>query len=260
MFFYKPYVNLEYNQLPQLNQGDRLKNLGIEVKEKFTQPPQRYNQASLLGKMEQEQIGTKATRAQIIATLFKRNYIVAKREGIEVTDLGFAIINSMRTFVASIISVDLTRAMEQKLDKIEKGLEDSTIVIEQSVDRLLESLSEFIEKEIDIGNNIDEAVATDTVKALTIGRCPVCKEGELRIIRSHTSKKRFAGCSNYSIGKCKASAPLPQKGNIKISGKACPACDWPIIGILFAPRSRQWKICINLQCPLRKKNKDDNKE
>jgi DNA topoisomerase-1 len=260
MFFYKPYVNLEYNQLPQLNQGDRLKNLGIEVKEKFTQPPQRYNQASLLGKMEQEQIGTKATRAQIIATLFKRNYIVAKREGIEVTDLGFAIINSMRTFVASIISVDLTRAMEQKLDKIEKGLEDSTIVIEQSVDRLLESLSEFIEKEIDIGNNIDEAVATDTVKALTIGRCPVCKEGELRIIRSRTSKKRFAGCSNYSIGKCKASAPLPQKGNIKISGKACPACDWPIIGILFAPRSRQWKICINLQCPLRKKNKDDNKE
>jgi DNA topoisomerase-1 len=252
MFFYKPYVKMEHSELPELKQGDKLKNLGIEIKEKFTHPPYRYNQASLLGKMEQEQIGTKATRADIIATLFKRNYIIAKREGIEVTDLGFAIINSMRTFVPGIVSVDLTRAMEQQLERIEKASEDSTIVIEQSVDRPIESLSEFIKRETEIGSKIGEAAAADTIKARTLGQCPICKKGELRMIRSRTTKKRFIGCTNFSIGKCTASAPLPQKGNIKISGKTCSVCSWPIIGVLFAPRSKQWKMCVNIQCPLKK--------
>ena len=43
--------------------------------ETFTQPPSRFNQASLLEEMEKEMIGTKATRSEVISTLLKRNYI-----------------------------------------------------------------------------------------------------------------------------------------------------------------------------------------
>lgn len=257
MVFYKPYVRLEHNELPELKEGERLENLGIEMEEKYTQPPYRYNQASLLAKMEQEQIGTKATRADIIATLFKRNYIVAKREGIEATDLGFAVIDSMRAYVPAIVSTDLTRAMEEHLEKVEQGSADSTIVIEQAVDKLIESLSEFLEKEVDIGAKIGDAASSDTARAQTasvLGPCPLCKKGQLRMIRSRTTKKRFVGCSNYSNG-CKASAPLPQKGTIRVSSKACPECSWPIIGVIFAQRSKQWKTCINMQCPLKKEHK-----
>ncbi len=252
MIFYKPYVRLEQRELPELHIGGLVKNLGVEMEEKFTQPPYRYNQASLLAKMEQEQIGTKATRADMIATLFKRNYITSGRGGIEVTDLGFAVIDSMKAFVPAIVSTNLTRSMEEQLEKVEQGSADGVSVIEQAVDKLVESLAAFMEKEVDIGARIGDAAFADSAQAATIGPCPVCKKGQLRMIRSHKTKKRFVGCSNYSGG-CKATAPLPQKGLIRVAGKACLQCGWPIVGIIFARRAKQWKICINMQCPARKK-------
>ncbi len=248
MVFYRPYVKMEQRELPEMHTGDLVKNLGIDMEEKFTQPPHRYNQASLLAKMEQEKIGTKATRADIIATLFKRGYIVSGRGGIEATDLGFAVIDSMRTFVPAIVSTELTRAMEEQLEMVEQGSVDSTLVIEQAVDKLIESLASFMEKETDIGGRIGDAAAADSAQATTLGSCPVCKKGQLRMIKSYKTKKRFVGCSNYSGG-CRATAPLPQKGIIRISGKACSECGWPIVGVIFARRSKQWKICINMQCP-----------
>jgi DNA topoisomerase I len=253
MVLYRPYVNLERHSLPELKKGDRLDNLGVEMGEKFTQPPRRYNQASLLAKMEHEKIGTKATRADIIATLLKRNYVASSREGIEVTDLGLAVIESMKEYVPSIISTDLTRGMEEQLEKIELGKGDSASAIEPAVDRLVESLSSFMEREIEIGGKIVEAAAFDKNQAATIGSCPVCKKGQLRMIKSWKTKKRFVGCSNYAEGGCKASAPLPQKGGIRPTGKACPACSWPIVGVVFARRSKQWRICVNFSCPAKKR-------
>jgi DNA topoisomerase-1 len=252
MAFYKPYVSLENRELPELHKGDPVKNLGIDMEEKFTQPPYRYNQASLLAKMEQEQIGTKATRADIIATLFKRNYIASGRAGIEVTDLGFAVIDSMRAYVPAVVSTDLTRSMEEQLELVEQGSADGVSVIEQAADKLVESLAAFMEKEVDIGIRISDSASADSALAATIGPCPVCKKGQLRVIRSYKTKKRFAGCSNYSAG-CRATAPLPQKGLIRTTGKACAECGWPIVGVVFARRAKQWRICVNMQCPARKK-------
>lgn len=252
MAFYKPYVRLEQRELLELRKDDLVKNLGVEIEEKFTQPPYRYNQASLLAKMEQEQIGTKATRADTIATLFKRNYIASGRAGIEVTDLGFAVIDSMRAFVPAIVSTGMTRLMEEQLELVEQGSAEGISVIEQAVDKLVESLAAFKEKEVDIGMRIGDAATADSAQAATIGPCPVCKNGQLRMIKSYKTKKRFVGCSNYSAG-CKATAPLPQKGLIRITGKACHECGWPIVGVVFARRAKQWKICVNMQCPIKKK-------
>jgi DNA topoisomerase-1 len=250
--FYRPYVKLQQRELPELRKDDALKNLGVKMEEKFTQPPYRYNQASLLAKMEQEQIGTKATRADIIATLFKRNYIASGRGGIEATDLGFAVIDSMRVYVPAIVSTGLTRSMEEQLELVEQGSANGVSVIEQAVDKLVESLAAFMEKEVDIGALIGDAASADSVQATAIGPCPVCKNGQLRIIRSYKTKKRFVGCSNYSAG-CKATAPLPQKGLIRTGGRVCPECGWPVVGVIFARRAKQWKICVNMQCPAKKK-------
>ncbi len=252
MVFYKPYVRLEQRDLPELHKDDAVRNLGVEMEEKFTQPPYRYNQASLLARMEHEKIGTKATRADIIATLFKRNYISSGKSGIEAADLGFAIIDSMREFMPVIVSTSLTRSMEEQLELVEERSADSVSVIEQAVDNLIESLASFMEKEADIGTRIGDAVSADSKRAATIGPCPVCKRGQLRIIKSYKTRKRFVGCSNYLVG-CKATAPLPQKGLIKTGGRACPECGWPVVGVIFARRAKQWKICINMQCPSRKK-------
>jgi DNA topoisomerase-1 len=238
---YRPYARIEQAVLPELAAGDVLQNRQVAMEEKFTQPPPRYSQSSLLAKMEQEKIGTKATRADIIATLFKRKYLEQKRGGIEVTDLGFAVVESMRAHVPDIVSTDLTREMEEKLEKVEQG-EESVAVIEYAVDRLVGSLEAFRQGAQEIGREIGAASKPDNI----LGSCPVCKTGNLRVIRSKKSGKRFVGCSNYAHG-CRASAPLPQKGIIR-AAKACK-CGWPIVRVIFARRAKPWQICTNVQCP-----------
>lgn len=246
MMLYRPYVSMEQSALPPLQQGDVLANRQVAMEEKFAQPPWRYSQASLLGKMEDERIGTKATRADTIATLFKRNYIAAKKGGIEATDLGFAVVESMREHVPAIVSTDLTRSMEEQLEKVEQGSQDPADVIEYAVDKLVESLAAFREQSPAIGKEIGgAAVQSDLV---VLGQCPVCRRGQLRMIKSWTTKKRFVRCSNYATD-CKTSAPLPQRGAIRVS-KTCK-CGWPIISVAFG-RGKRWNTCINMQCPYRK--------
>jgi DNA topoisomerase-1 len=261
MYFYKPYVNKVGTELPELHEGDILRNVAVTMDEKFTQPPPRFNQASLLEEMEKEKIGTKATRSEVIGTLFKRNYISNTttggngRGGIHATEIGFEIIQSMRKYVPSIVSTDLTRSMEEQLEEIESSKARSTLVIENAIDKLTGTLIAFKEKEIVIGKQITEAVIISQnqqhQQQMVAGTCPVCGKGILKIIRSRMTKKRFVGCSNYSSGICKATAPLPQKGSIQTTAKKCASCQWPILRTIYAAK-HPWEFCINMQCPSKK--------
>ena len=81
--------------------------------------------------------------------------------------------------------------------------------------------------------------------------CPECKSGELVIIKSHTTKKRFIGCTNYYNG-CKASAPLLQKAMIKGTKIKCEVCSWPTIFFRFSRKQKCQKQCGNIKCVSRK--------
>jgi DNA topoisomerase I len=87
---------------------------------------------------------------------------------------------------------------------------------------------------------------------MVIGDCPVCKEGKLRMIRSRKTGKRFVGCTNYSKG-CRASAPLPQRGTVKGSGKVCSHCGWPIVYVRLG--RFPWRLCVNVNCETKEKRK-----
>ena len=273
MYFYKPCINrpaLETeNHLPQLHNGDILKTVIVTMTEKFTQPPSRFNQASLLERMEKENIGTKATRSDIISTLFKRNYISNIRRGyhskeenngqragvgIEATDIGFEIIQSMRKYIPNIVSTDLTRSMEEQLEGIESGKTRSAFALEYAIDKLKEATLSFKDNEIEIGRQLTNAVIiTRNKQQIILGTCPVCGKGDLKVIRSSGTKKRFVGCSNYVSAICKATAPLPQKGSIKTTGKICSVCRWPIVKTVYAHQVKHpWEFCINMQCPSKK--------
>jgi DNA topoisomerase I len=269
MFFYKPYINTTglgtQTHLPALHDGDILKNVAVTMNEKFTKPPSRFNQASLLEEMEKEKIGTKATRSDVISTLFMRNYIssttiyqnennVGRGEGIEATDIGFEIIQSMRKYIPNIVSTDLTRSMEEQLEGVESGKISSAFVIEYAIGKLKEAIVPFKEKEAEIGHQITDAVIiTKNKQQMVLGTCPVCSKGSLKIITSDVTKKRFVGCSNYSSGTCNATAPLPQKGSIETTGKTCSICRWPIIKAVYARQAEHhWSFCINMQCPTKR--------
>lgn len=81
--------------------------------------------------------------------------------------------------------------------------------------------------------------------------CPECKIGQLMVIRSRTTRKRFMGCSNY-YGGCKASSPLLQKARLRAIKTACNKCRWPMIIFRYSRNQKWTKQCSNFNCISRK--------
>ncbi len=81
--------------------------------------------------------------------------------------------------------------------------------------------------------------------------CPQCEIGQLMIIKSPITKKRFIGCSNYNNG-CTASSPLLQKATLRVIKAKCQLCKWPIVVFRYA-KNQNWKRqCSNIECESRK--------
>ena len=81
-------------------------------------------------------------------------------------------------------------------------------------------------------------------------QCPECKVGELMVIRSRTTRKRFMGCSNFYDG-CKASSPLLQKARMRATKKPCDVCKWPIIIFRYSRNQKWTHQCANFNCKSR---------
>ena len=84
-----------------------------------------------------------------------------------------------------------------------------------------------------------------------LAQCPQCSIGQLVIIRSPVTKKKFIGCSNYNNG-CTASSPLPQKARLRRTKKLCEICCWPIILYRYSRKQKWTEQCTNIQCKTRK--------
>ena len=84
-----------------------------------------------------------------------------------------------------------------------------------------------------------------------LAQCPECKLGQLMVIRSKTTRKRFMGCSNYYNG-CKASAPLLQKAKLRALKKTCDVCSWPTIMFRYSRKQKWTHQCANHNCETRK--------
>lgn len=250
MQFYKPFIRSEEVFLPKVKEGQTVQLKQIIREDKFVNPPPRYNQSSLLKKMEDEGIGTKATRANIIQTLYNRNYIRGKR--IMVTVLGFDVIDLLHKYCPDVISVKLTRELEQKMEQIQNNNGKRENILLEAVDQLKPLLEDFKKKEETIGEGLSKAIKRARKEARIVGDCPNCGTGKLIILYSRKTRKRFIGCTNYFKGICTTSFPLPQKGTVKPTRSECSACGWPTVQVWMKGR-RPWTLCFNPNCPKNKK-------
>jgi len=241
--FYEKYVKYEEQILPELKKGDVLDVLEILLLEKETQPPNRYNQASLVKELEKLNLGTKATRAQIVKTLYDRGYIKGKK--IEVTDLGFAVVKTLEKYCPEILSEELTRKFEKEMENVERGKYKREKVIEEAKKTLKKILEEFKANEEKIGEELKDALIKTRNDSYILGECPECGKN-LRIIVSKATKKRFVGCEGYKDG-CRVSFPLPQYGKIEAAGK-CKECGLPMIKVIRKGK-RPYTMCIDPKCP-----------
>jgi DNA topoisomerase-1 len=243
--FYNPYLHFESTPSPIMSEGQKAEVKRIFLENKFTKPPPRYNPISLLKKMEKEEIGTKATRAGIIQTLQNRKYI--REERMVVTPLGLEVIDILKKYSPTVVSIELTRKLEEKMQKIQQGKEIRENVLLEAVQLLKPILKKLKENEQTIGARLTRALKEAKLEEGIISVCPVCRDGNLLILRSKRTGKRFIGCTNYFENKCENSYPLPQKGLIKPTGTVCKSCGWPTLRI-WTKGKRSWNLCFNPQC------------
>ncbi|MCD6380795.1 MAG: DNA topoisomerase I, partial [Candidatus Odinarchaeota archaeon] len=237
--FYGPYYKSDTKEIPEIS-GERFKIGEVRVIEKFTNPPSRYNPGSLLKLMEKNEIGTKATRARIIDILYKRGYI--REKSIRATPLAFAVVEVLERYCPEILSVSMTRSLEEDMENIISGRSDGEEVIGRSKEILDGILEKFKKYEVEVGAALLEALNKYYEDEKVIGRCPKCG-GKLMVIRSSKTGKRFVICSNVFEGKCDVTLPLPQKGIISPLGSVCKRCGFPMIKIYSGGKA--WVSCVN---------------
>jgi len=245
--FYKPYIQLKDTVLPPLTKGQKISIKRVSVNDHFTKPPARYNPKSLLEKMEKERIGTKATRAATIQTLYNRKYMHGA-DNLFVSDLGFEVIEVLSKYCATVVSPDFTRSLEEKMNEIQQGQETKENVLQNAIATLKPITSALKENEGAIGTQLSQSLQKSRLEEKIIGDCPKCHDGKLVIVHSKKSGKRFVGCTNYFEGKCNAAYPLPQNGIIRPLAIACKSCGSPTAVVLLKGRS-PWKLCLNPNCP-----------
>ncbi len=225
--FYQPYVRQESQEVPPLSVGEKVPLHSIQSLEKFTQPPPRFNPGSLLRKMEEENIGTKATRAEIIEILYRRGYIRETR--IRTTPLAVLVTELLRKHCPLIVDPGFTAKIETLMDGIQQGSMMRRRVLAESLGYLRPAMLELMDREQDLGAGLSEVVVAQRVAELTLdSACPQCGS-VLKIVRNRKSGKRFIGCSGKWEKGCSYSLPLPQFGTLSILGRKCKVCGFQMI-------------------------------
>jgi len=233
---YKPYVKFKEQTLPEIGKGENLPVKELKMSEDETKPPERYSQASILKKMESLNLGTKATRAQILQTLYDRNYI--KEKSIVVTDLGNAIASALEKYSPEIVSVDLTKNFEKEMEEILDGKKKKEEIVESARKELKKILDDFRKNEKSIGQELIKGVRALMAEATTVGKC-AC--GGNLVIRTSKDKKRFIGCTGYP--NCTQTFSLPHQGNLKMLPETCKKCGLKIVSVK-AFKKKPWKLCV----------------
>ena len=245
--FYQPYVRSKEEELPKIEEGEVLNVEKIDLLQKETQPPKRFTPASLVKELEKRGLGTKATRASIIETLYDRHYV--KGESIEVTQLGLETIDILEKYLPRIVDENLTKSFEEEMDTIREDRHKQDEILLKAEGIIREVTAHIREKDKEIGKELVQGLKTEQRAASFFGVCPVCKEqgrenGELVLKKGKFG--RFVACSNYPD--CTVTVNVPNKGILKPTEKVCEHCNYPI-AVMGNNKKNSREVCINPKCP-----------
>lgn len=239
--FYQPYVKVDEVKLPDMKQGEKVDIKKIDNIQKETQPPSRFNQSSIIKELEKRNLGTKATRADILDRLFQRGYI----EGVQitVTKLGIETIAILEKYAPVIVDEQLTATFEEDMEKIREGKEKQEKVLMEAKNVLSKLCADFKKKEKLVGKEILQSLVETRDEQNYIGKCLKCQEGKLTMRRGKFG--RFIACDKYP--ECTTTFKAPAFGLIRSTDKICEHCQHPIV--LITQKRRKQEVCINGNCP-----------
>jgi len=204
--------------LPELEEGEILDAKEVTAEQKFTEPPSRFTEASLVKELEEDNIGRPSTYAPIVATLLERKYISREKKTLVPTDLGFLVTDMMEQYFKEIVDTGFTAEMEDKLDDIEAKDLNWKQVVREFYGPLAEELV-VADKEIE-KVQLEDQLSGDI--------CELC--GKPMAIKSGRFGE-FLACTGYPD--CKNTKAIVKTIDVK-----CPDCG----GDIVAKRGRSGKI------------------
>ena len=234
--------------LPPLEEGTPVKAENVTAEQKFTKPPVRYTDASLVKAMEDKGIGRPSTYASIISVLTKRKYVEKEGKYMKPTEIAYRITDMLVKYFTDIMDVGFTADMEEKLDEIEEGGKDWHAIIADFYPPFEEKLH-FASTD---GDEITDILCTKCGhpmvrktgkygKYLACSNYPACsnivsegeaetsevpcpKCGKLMVIKSGRYGK-FLACPNYPA--CKSTLPFGETAEEEVFEGVCPQCGKP---------------------------------
>jgi DNA topoisomerase-1 len=172
------------HRLPAVTQGEELKLRALKPEQHFTEPPPRYNEATLVKKLESDGVGRPSTYASILSTIQEREYVTKEGGKFKPTELGMVVTDLLLESFNDIFDVRYTARMEQELDEIEEGKLDWR-----------EAMGEFYERFMkDLGNAEEHMTNIKRMEKPTDLTCDKC--GKPLVIKwgKHGS---FVACTGY---------------------------------------------------------------
>lgn len=260
--------------LPNLQEGEILRCADTKPEQKFTQPPTRYTEATLIRALEEKGIGRPSTYAPTITTIMSREYVVKDGKYLHTTPLGEVVTGLMKDKFHDIVDYDFTATMEDRLDKVESGEENWKSVLQDFYQDFSQEMTQA-EKDLDgtrikVPDEVSEEVCDlcgrqmvvksgrfgrflacpgfpecTFTKPLVIempGKCPKC--GSRLLKKTSRNGYTYYGCERNGDKLGRAcdfmTWDVPVKDN-------CPECGWT----MFKKSGRGFKkaFCINEACP-----------
>lgn len=233
--------------LPPVQEGDGLDLVKITPEQKFTKPPQRYTDASLIKLMEEKGIGRPSTFSTIVSVLNKRKYVVKEGKYMVPTPVAYKVTDFLEDFFKDVMDVGFTADMEEKLDDIENGGKDWHAIVGE----FYPGFADHLKAAQNAGDEPTDVICSKCGhpmvrkigkygKYLACTNYPQCSnivsEGEAEISEVRCPKcganmvvksgkfGKFLACPNYP--ECKCTLPYVENGEAELVG-VCPECGRP---------------------------------
>ena len=233
--------------LPDLSEGEKVDLLSMQKEQKFTKPPLRYTDASLVKAMEEKGIGRPSTYATIIAKL-NQKYVKKEGKYMVPTPVAYDVVDMLVKCFKDIMDVGFTAGMETRLDDIEEGgvdwhqviadfypgfeknLRDASSYGDEMTDIVCQKCGHFMIRRMGkygkylACSNYPECrnIVSEAQEEISAVRCPKC--GENMIVKNGRFGK-FLACPNYP--ECKTTLSMPSEEEPELVGK-CPECGAPM--------------------------------
>lgn len=249
-FEFYEFAAIKEKSLPEFIKGSNADVSKAYMHELQTQPPRRYGKAALISELEKKNLGTKATRAAIIDTLFKRGYI--EGSAIKVTSFGMSVYKALDENSNMIVNEETTKRLEEDMEKISEGKETPDSVLQEGKTMLIEALKTFDQNKEKIGKAMQEGIVDSQV---SLGKC--LKDGGDLIIRRSKLGKQFVACANYP--KCVNTYSVPQNALIAPTDKVCEHCHTPIVKVIRKGRG-VFEMDLDPECITKQKWKEKREQ